>query len=203
MRSKSFCLLGLLAMVLVLKGDSCLVDERTVDVVVTGDIPATWHTGGSNSAGSAAIVVNANDEVQEALDDLSDDADLESIKVAGVCYEVLENGGFVGAHEGTVTVDGHTLLSFDVPTNTVGTTGGTEGAEVMLAPDGVNYVNDLMADYLAGYNNGNVDESILDNLMFSASWTSTDPGTESYDFDWKTCLILQIVGTVTLDVPNP
>jgi hypothetical protein len=203
MRNKSVYLLGLVSLILVLKGDSCLIEERTVDVVVTGDIPATWHTEGSNSSGSAAITIDANDEVQEALDDISDDADIESINVAGVCYEVLANSGFVGAHDGMVSVDGHQLLTFDVPTNAVGTTGGTTGAEVSLVADGVAYVNGLMASYLAGYNAGNVNEDLLDNLMFSASWTSTDPGGSSYDFDWKTCLILQVVGNVTLDVPNP
>jgi hypothetical protein len=203
MRNKTVCWLGLACLVLVLKGDSCLVEERTVDVVVTGDIPATWHTEGSNSEGSASIMIDANDEVLEALDDLSDEAELESIKVSGVCYEVLENDGFIGSHSGVVSVDGHALLEFDVPTNAVGTTGGTEGAEVTLVADGVGYVNGLMATYLAGYNAGNPDEDLLDDLMFSASWESADPGASSYDFDWKTCLILQVVGNVTLDVPNP
>jgi hypothetical protein len=74
---------------------------------------------------------------------------------------------------------------------------------VTLVADGVGYVNGLMATYLAGYNAGNPDEDLLDDLMFSASWESADPGASSYDFDWKTCLILQVVGNVTLDVPNP
>lgn len=203
MRHRTAGLLGLGCLLLVFKGDSCFVDERTVDVVVTADVPATWHTGGSASQGSDTRVVNANFQVQDALDNLDGDTQVTRIRISGVCYEVLENQGFVGAHSGTISVDGRPLLAFDAPSNAAGVTGGGGGAEVHLVAEGVTYVNDLLAQYLAGYNAGSPDPALLDDLTFAAAWTSTPPGEASYNFDWKTCLILQIVGNVTLDVPNP
>jgi hypothetical protein len=203
MRHRTAVLFGLACLALVLKGDSCLVEERTTDVVITADVPAIWQTEGTNNTGTDTYVVDAGDEILEALDDLGDDADLTEINIAGVCYEVLQNNGFDGAHEGSVSVDGNELLTFEVQTNATGTKGGTEEATVRLSADGVNYVNSLLDQFLASYNAGNPDPSLLNDLEFVANWSSTPPGATGYDFDWKTCLILQVIGEVTVDVPNP
>jgi hypothetical protein len=202
MRTKAARLLGLACLILALKGDSCILEERDHEYVVRADVPATWLTQGSNSAGSDTEVVAAAEEVENALSDLSEDAVVESIHISGVCYEVLENRGFVGMHSGTVTVDGPggtplALLSFSAPSNATGVTGGTEGAEVSLMAPGVNFINGRLASYLAS------SDPLLLNFTFRASWTSTDPGSAEYDFDWKTCLILQVTGTLNLEVFNP
>jgi hypothetical protein len=202
MRHRTAVLFGLACLALTLKGDSCLLEERTTDIVVTADVPAIWQTEGTNSSGTT-YTADAGDEILEALDDLGDDADLTDINIAGVCYEVLDNNGFDGAHQGSVTVDGHELLTFDVETNATGTKGGTEQATVRLSAAGVTYLNSLLDQFLVSYNLGNPDPSLLNDLDFAASWTSTPPGSTGYDFDWKTCLILQVIGEVTVDVPNP
>lgn len=179
----------------------CIVEDREVDVVVTGDIPVTWHTTGTNSSGNDVINVNVASDVEDALDQLDTGSDVQSIAIAGGSYEVLANRGFVGAHSGTVYlsaagVSEMQVLTFDAPSNATGASGSTT-VEIALKKPGVDFLNARLNSYLSTH------DSSLMQFTFRTAWSSTPPGSSSYDFDWKTALVLQIVGTIEVKVPNP
>lgn len=201
MRTRWIGLLGLVSLGLVLSGDSCVVEERTVDIVVTANIPAEWSTAGylTGGSGTATLPVNAAEDVEDALDKLDEDSTIDSVLVAGACYEVISSSGHNARRTGDVYIDGAWLLHFDVPNNLAGTTGDTDGATLTLKKPGVDLLNSRLDQYLESRN-----PSLL-SFTFSASWTS-DPAPTQQDpdsFIWKTCVILQVRGSVTLDVPNP
>ena len=182
----------------------CIIEDREVDVVVTGDIPATWHTEGDNSSGVDIANVNAAPDVEDALDNLDADSDIKSINIAGGSYEVLANSGFVGAHSGTVYVSATGVsemaaMTFDAPSNEVGAS-GSHGVELNLQGTGIEFLNTRLNDYL---DSGPPRDQSLLQFTFRTVWTSTPPGTSEYNFDWKTALVLQIVGTIKVKVPNP
>jgi hypothetical protein len=200
---KTLIALGLGAIFLTLKADSCIIEDRMVEAVVTRTLPAVWNTQGDNASGSDSEDVMLADDVEDALEEFEGDVDVTSIHIAGGTYRVIENRGFVGAHQGTVTIEAPgqsplTILEYDVPNppgNSTGATGGT-GVDASLVAAGINFLNDRLDSYLDTRN------PALLNFTFRTSWTSTAP-TSDYDFDWETALILQIVGTIEVEVPNP
>ncbi|HEX7880650.1 MAG TPA: hypothetical protein VF720_14640 [Candidatus Eisenbacteria bacterium] len=200
---KPLIALGLGLLFLVLKADSCIIEDRMVDAVVTQTIPYVWHTEGDNAAGSDSAVVSLAADVEAALDEFEGDVDVTAIHISGGTYRVLENRGFVGAHMGTVTIQAVgdeplTILTYDVPNppgNADGASGGT-GVDVSLVAAGINLLNERLAEYL-----DTRDPSRL-QFTFRTEWNSTAPSTD-YDFDWETALILQVVGTIEVQVPNP
>ena len=197
MRHKWTCLFGLASLVLVFNGDSCIMEKRTIDIVVTANIPEEWTTSGSSGSGSTTVTVNAASQVNDALDKLSDSSTIDSVLVAGACYEVVSNSGRSARRTGDVTINGHPLLHFDVPNNDAGTTGDTEGATLTLKAEGVNFLNGKLNEYLQTRN-----ESLLD-FSFSATWSSPGAPAGVDSFVWKTCVILQVRGKVSIDIPNP
>lgn len=204
MRTKPVTSLALLALLIALKGDSCLIEDRTIEAVVTHELAATWLTQGDNASGADAATVALADDVEEALAEFDGVVDVTSIHISGGTYEVLENRGFVGAHEGTVTIEAPgqgalEILRYDVPNppgNVTGAAGGTD-IDVELVAAGITFLNARLDAYLDSRN------AALLEFTFRTSWTSTDPGGAEYDFDWKTALILQVVGELEVEVPNP
>lgn len=204
MRSKSLATLALAGLFLALRGDSCVLEDRTLDAVVTHELAATWITQGDNTSGSDEATVSLAADVDEALDEFDDVVEITSIHIAGGTYEVLANRGFVGAHQGTVTIEATgqsplTILTYDVPNppgNATGASGGT-GVNVQLVAAGINFLNTRLDQYLDTSN------ANLLQFTFRTNWTSTNPGDAEYDFDWKTALVLQVVGQIEVEVPNP
>jgi len=174
-----------------------------VDAVVTQTVPYLWHTAGAGGAGSDSASVNLAADVEEALDEFEGDVDVKAIHISGGTYRVVDNRGFVGEHMGSVTIQAvggspDTLLTFDVPNppgNSEGASGGT-GVDVNLVAAGINLLNARLGEYL-----GTRDPSRL-QFTFRTDWNSTLTSSD-YDFDWETALILQVVGTIEVQVPNP
>ena len=196
--------LGLGAIFLTLKADSCLIEDRTLEAVVTRTLPYLWHTQGDNASGSEMASASLAGDVDDALDEFDGLVEITSIHIAGSTYRVVANRGFVGAHQGTVTIEASgqsplTILTYDVPNppgNAAGASGGT-GVDISLVAAGINFLNSRLDQYLISEN-----PTLLD-FTFRTNWTSTSPGTAEYDFDWETALILQVVGLVEVQVPNP
>ena len=199
--------LGLGALFIALKADDCIIEDRMVEAVVTQTLPYVWHTEGDNSAGVDTAAVSLADDVEDAIEEFAGDVTVQTAHISGGTYRVLENRGFVGAHSGTVTIEAEgqaplTILTFAVanpPGNSAGATGGT-GVDVTLE-EGIGFLNDRIDDYLDSRETG-ADPSLLE-FTFRANWTSDDPGEAEYDFDWETALILQIVGLIEVQVPDP
>ena len=203
-RNRTLIALGLGALFLSLKADSCIIEDRMVDAVVTSTLPYAWHTEGDNAAGSEMATVNLAGDVENALDEFNDLVEVTLISISGGTYRVIENRGFVGAHAGSVTIEAEgqsplVVLTYNVPNppgNANGSAGDT-GVDVSLVKAGVDFLNARLNTYLA------TRDAAMLNFTFRTSWTSTDPGSDEYDFDWETALILQVVGIIEVQVPDP
>jgi hypothetical protein len=196
MRTRWICLLGLAALLLALSGDSCVTEKRTVDIVVTANIPAEWTTSGTSGAGFSQATVNAAPEINDALDKLDEELGIDSVLVAGACYEVISSSGRSTRRTGDITINTHPLLHFDVPNNDAGTTGDTNGATLTLQAEGVSFLNDRLNQYLLTRN-----ESLLE-FTFAATWSSPGAAAGTDSFAWKTCVVLQLKGKAELDIPD-
>lgn len=200
-------LLASCALVLALTGAEC-TEEREVDAPILATISAEWLTEGfTEGTDSDTETVDGAADIQDALDDI--DGDIESITVTGVCYEVLTNTGSAARqaaeHSGSVRIDGRDLLTFDSPDTRPGTIGNPGNGRVVMKAAGTAYMNQKLADYLASYNAGAPNPAILNGIVFAADWVSTPNATQTDqdNFTWKTCVYVQIVAKVTVDVLNP
>lgn len=195
------------ALVLALTGAEC-TEERKVDAPILATISANWHTEGfTQGTSSDNELVDGATDIQDALDDI--DGDVESITVTGVCYEVLANAGSAARqaaqHSGSVRVDGNDLLTFSSPNTQVGTIGNPGNGRVSLKAAGTAYINQKLAAYLASYKAGAPNPALLNGIVFAANWTSTPNASQGDqdDFDWKTCVYVQIVAKINVDVFAP
>lgn len=201
-------LFGLLLLAVPFHGESC-TKVRNPDAVITATITSDWTTRGfTQGSSSDTKVVNRADDIKDALDDLNAD-DIESMKVSGVCYKVVANRGSAArqaaTHSGSVKIDGTDLLTFSSPDTRAGTTGGTGDGRVVLKPAGVTYINSKLAQYLASYEAGTPNQSLLNGITFAATWQSNPNATASDrdDFDWQVCVVIQVVAKVEVDVFEP
>jgi hypothetical protein len=180
MQRKALHLIGLLALAIVLRADSCLIEQRTISTVVGGDIPTMWTTTGF-AENQQTLFVEAADQVDDALEEFSEDADLDSIHVTGVCWEILANRGSTArqaaSRTGSVTVNGIALLTFDIPNTMEGTEGCSGDGSVTFNAAGLDHINDRLNAYLAGWNSGSADPDLLD-FTFVSQWDS-DPAPTS------------------------
>lgn len=204
---KSLATLASGALILALTGAEC-VEDRNVDTVILATISANWHTEGfTQGTSSDTETVDGATDIQDALDDI--DGDIESITVTGVCYEVLANAGSAArkaaTHQGSVRVDGRDLLDFNSPNTAVGTVGNPGNGRVVMKAAGTAYINQKLADYLASYNAGTPNPAILNGIVFAANWASSPNASQADqdDFDWKTCVFVQIVAKIEIEVLNP
>jgi hypothetical protein len=207
MRSKAIPILALLLAALVLQGESCLVEQRTVSAVLGTSIPAEFtsmgFTEGSGEDSTEVLTIDAGAEIIAALDDADIDVeDIKSIAITGGCYEVTASSGHDARRAGAVYIDGNRFLTFDVPTNAAGTTGSTLDGTLALDAAGVMPLNDRLNTYLTDLKNGNPAPFMI---AYQAEWTSTPPPTEADpdNFMWTTCVTLQVEYEWTVDVPDP
>jgi hypothetical protein len=202
--SKNLGALVLLCATLVLRADSCLVEQKDISMVLAGEIPAEWVSQGWTEANfSDTDIVQAGEDVGDALDADDTEGEVTSIQVVGAIYEVLESTGHDARRAGTVTVNGNLLLTFDVPSNATGVKGAAGDGTLTLEAPGLTFVNNRMQQYLDSYNAGIPNPALLD-FTYVAQWTSTPAPSsgDPDDFRWRTDLVIQIEKTVTVDVPD-
>lgn len=201
---KNLGALVLLCATLVLRADSCLVEQKDISMVLAGEIPAEWVSQGWTQANFTDTgLIEAGEDVGDALDADDTDGEVTSIQVVGAVYEVLESTGHDAQRAGTVTVNGNLLLTFDVPSNRKGVKGAAGDGTLTLEPAGLTFINARLQQYLDSYNAGTPNPGLLD-FNYTAQWTST-PAPSAGDpdnFRWTTDLVIQIEKTATLDVPD-
>jgi len=204
MRSRTLWIVGLVLVSLAVQGESCLLEQRKVAAVLGSSIPAEWQSRGFTDTMDDSTV-DAGAIIADALDDADIDvADIKSIAIAGGCYQVVRNSGHDARREGTVMIDDVLVLSFDVPNNQTGTTGTSGDGTLTLNAAGITYLNGKLDTYLAALKANPSTPPPLE-FTYKAQWTSTPPPTEGDpdNFDWITCVNLQIEYEVEVDVPDP
>lgn len=204
MRSRTLWILGLVLVSLAVQGESCILEQRKVAAVLGSSIPVEWQSRGFTDTMDDSTI-DAGAIIADAIDDADIDvADIKSIAIAGGCYEVVRNSGHDAQRQGTVMIDDVLVLSFDVPNNQEGTAGTSGDGTLTLNGAGITYLNGKLDTYLAALK---ANPSTPPPLAFTykAQWTSTPPPTEGDpdNFDWVTCVNLQIEYEVEVDVPDP
>jgi hypothetical protein len=218
MRNKTnLGILLLLCLTLMLRADSCLVEQREVAVVLPAKVPAVWETAGHVQATDEATDdVSPAKALRDALEDDPLSGDITAVYLSGVTYRVLTNSGHSTRRAGSVSVDFSgtelQLMTFDIPHNDVGLEGKSgdgiaSNGDVDLVAAGVDELNSRLNDWLDSYRTDPGDTSYDSLLDFTwiARWDSSldgDPPSVSDpdNFTWETNLIILVEKTTDVDV---
>jgi hypothetical protein len=206
MRAKTLSILGLVLLSFVLQGEDCLLEQKEIAAVFGSSVPAVFVTQGFTEANdSKADTVDAGAEIMKAISNGDVDlGDIDSIRVTGACAIVDSSSGHDARRAGSITVDGVTLLNFDVMTNATGTmvcsgSGGT--STLTFSSAGLDNVNARVKTFLDAKKAGG-SPSLVFNYV--AAWTSTPPpdAGDPDNFTWHVDIKLQVYYSPEIDVPS-
>jgi hypothetical protein len=202
---RNLMILLVLCSTLILRGDGCnIFEQRDIQQVIGLPVPAEWVTDGYTDANYEDMqTVNIAADVRDALADYDVSA-IVSLNVAGVQYEVLESTGHDAQRSGAVQIDGSPVMTFDVPSNATGVSGaaGDGSGTVTMQPAGTLLVNTRLNAWLDQYqaDPASADDNLLE-FTYHVEWSSNPAPTaaDPDNFTWTTDLVLQMVGTVTIN----
>ena len=217
MRNRNLTILVVLLVSLVLRADSCLLEQRDVHLVLPALVPANWETSGHTEATDTDTdFVDAATPVRDAIESESLAGDIIGVTLSGITWEVLTNTGhstrrfggvdFTALGDGTVRI-----LDFNIPNNDAGERGqtGDGTGRATLVAEGANELSDRLTTWFQQYQNdpASADDTLL-QFTYRAIWDSSvdgDPPTaaDPDNFTWVTNLILQIETVADIEVVNP
>lgn len=185
---------------------SCIMEDRTVEFVVTHETCATFDVSSTTTSFVVPTSVFLADEINAALSD-NDVAreDIVTVRVVSASYGVTGFTAPTPPHDwhitGSVTVERYDIS--DGPETLLNYTdefvqdeyGKRIPASLNLA--GVEIINRALDDFIAGGNPVLVFK--LDNSSVSPVPSTPDP----IVFQWKPCVVLHIVTKKDIQVPDP
>jgi hypothetical protein len=188
---------------LIAAGGGCVMEERTVDVVVTDETCADFTVNEQAASFVLTAYVDLANTLSEAL--LDNDASREDIVSARIVSMTYGVTAFDQSHDwmttGSLTVerydktDGpYTILEYT--SQSVQEALGKK-IPANLNSDGVGVINRALEDYVAGEN---------PTLIFKFNNVSVSPLPSASDpivFTWQPCLMTQVVVATDTDVPDP
>jgi hypothetical protein len=202
MRSQKNAVLAMVAVVLLLCLPGCLLEEKIVEVVLTGETCAEFPEDHETEQYTTPVVVDYATRISEILADNDlDRSDIAMARVVSASYQVTD---FDHSHDWTISgyievervgsVDADTILNY---TNQSLLGAQAEPIVASLHTEGVNIVDQALEDYLNG-------QSPM--LRFSVNNGSVDPAPSELDplvFTWEACIRIHIVYQEDLEVPDP
>lgn len=225
MRTKTIAILAILALSLMLRADSCTVEQRDVSVVLGGQIPMEFSSVGYvDASGTDEGTFDFGIEILDAIEALELDGTPDTVIVTGGGFRVTRSDGHDARRSGSLNLDvtytGGTpaapadadfdLLDYNTPTNVAGTEGfavsnsqpvSPADAFVLFSPAGLQAVNEYLDDFLDAYNTGG---SPSLSVTGTVTWDS-DPApsqADPDDFTWEVFLQIQLRQTTETDVFN-
>lgn len=219
---RAICVLGIAFVGLILRGDGCITEDRSVEGVITVGIEVPWHTQGYTETGDSGNLGEHADEIIDALGDVSTteiraalDAGAE-VTIAGALGRVTANAGHDAARTVHVTVAlptlkiGEPILDMAIPNNQTGTEVSASDDEVdrylHLQGAGIDLLAGALTEFLELYLDGNdpAARSVLESVSWEAEWTSDpDPTAQDPDdFHWEAELIINIPVLFEVTTPN-
>jgi hypothetical protein len=205
MKTVSSKLLAVLLVFLVAGGVSCVLEEKVIELVMTGSTCLPFDQDEASEVYTKAFPVNYGAEINRILDDIGvDKEDIVHAAVMSATYTVNSVTGETDwVISGEITVERTddpagplTLIGYDsVPLRDVI---GVETA-ADLAPSGVSLLNDALHDY--------VHDDALPQITFrvESGTGDVDPDPDSENhliFTWTACVKLDIVVRQSYDVPQ-
>jgi hypothetical protein len=202
MKTTSSILFFAAALCLVLSGPGCIMEDRVVEVVVTGETCAVFTENHGSEQYTTPVVVDFASRIDEVLEDNDlDRSDITSAKVMSASYEVTD---FSHDHDwsisGYITVE---RLGEGVPEKIIEYTEqslmAAQAAPVgaSLDADGVALVNQALQDYLDGD---------YPMLRLEVNNGSVEPAPNADDrlvFTWEACMKIHVLYEEEVDVPDP
>jgi len=196
--SAMLVLVGLLAV----GGGGCVMKEKVIEVVVTGETCAEYWEIHDSPVYSTPAVVNYANEIDMILQDNDvDRGDIKKAVVTNAWYRVTD---FNQGHDWLITGQ-ITVARNDIPSGTAAlieytnqSVGEALGVTVpaTLNGDGVSMLNQALTDYI---NWGN---PILTFTVVSGGVTPAPAADDPMIFGWEACIKMQIVVEEDVDLPE-
>ena len=202
MKPTSVVMLAIAALSVLLIGPGCIVEDRVVEVVLTGETCAEFHEEHQSEEYVTPVTIDYWRLVDEVLEDNDlDRSDIASAKVMSASYQVIE---FDQSHDWTIS--GYI---------TAGLVGGGDAERVITYTDqsllaampeavpaglvgaGVDVVNEALQAYLDGGS---------PVLEFEVRNGSVKPAPSTQDplvFTWEACIKIHILYRAEVEVPDP
>jgi len=178
---------------------SC-VEDRVLDLVVTGETSAEFAQNETSSTWTRPAVIDLGQMVRDILNDNGyDEDDIKGAHVTSMQYGVTD---FSQPHDWaisgsiTITYKGTTRTILDYTSQSVA---GALGKKIpaTLQSGGVDLINTALADFVRGEN------PILAFTISNGSTAPTPSDTDPMIFTWRAWLAIQIVLKQELTVPDP
>ena len=187
---------------------SCLlipeIQDRVVELVISGSATTEWTSSGTLNNHDDQTTIDIRDfvDIRQSLEDAGVDIEnVQRIAVAGMSYRTtlpdptagrqIVNGQVSFQRSGGSEVP--LVIDFTEDVNSV-----TTFKTATLSAGGVTQVNALLADLLAELQGGPPA-----NTVFTYHVTGQSvPGDVGTNFTWELKLDLNMVGTISVEVPN-
>ncbi|HEX5130930.1 MAG TPA: hypothetical protein VFX92_00435 [Candidatus Krumholzibacteria bacterium] len=178
----------------------CL-DEKTIEIVLTGETYADFSQDEDNANWTNAAVIDVAQELRDILEDNGYSVDdIESAFVTSVSYGVTS---FSQAHDweigGSIMVARDAGAPVTAITYAAQSVQGALGQKIpaALQPDAVDLMNQALQDFLDGAN------PVLTFTVVNSSVAPAPSGADRMVFDWRAWLAIQVIVTETVEVPDP
>jgi len=194
----------LLTAVLVTGASSCIMEDRTVEFVVTDETCAPFDIDSPLTSFQKTAVVHLADDLKQVLSDTGIAArkDIVTARIVSLSYSVTQFSHFLDWEiTGAVMVelqggtDGPDTLFNYKDQSVEGAVGVRIPAD--LNADGVDLINGALDDFIHGGN---------PVLIFTVKNREVKPAPRVSDhirFQWEPCLVTHIVVKKDLEVPDP
>lgn len=194
----------LLLLCLVASGTSCIMEEKVIEIVLTDKTCADFEQDEDSATFVTPAVLDYGSEIEEILEE--NDVSRSDIKRALVVSGSYGVTDFSHTHDwvigGYISVE--RLDISDGPATIVNYSSQSVQAAlgIMIPADlngaGVALLNRALADFIAGSN------PILRFEVHNGSVGPTPPDAQDrMIFDWKGCIVIHVVVSQELDVPDP
>lgn len=193
----------LLLVGLAVGASNCIMEDRTVEVVVTNESCADFDESATAVLFANSVIVDYASEIDQALQDNDvSRSDIVIARIVSVSYGVTS---FAQSHDweisGAINVrridvsDGPAAL-FDYTSQSVSDALG-KTIPANLNPGGVAILNRALDAFVAGGN------PILEFEVANAGVSPVPTQLNPIMFDWRSCVVTQIVTKKDLQVPDP
>jgi hypothetical protein len=203
MKRTSLIMLAIAALSLVLTGPGCIVEDRVIEIVLTGETCSEFHENHASEQDTTSVLVDYAHLVDEILDDNDvDKSDIVSAKVMSASYQVTEfDHGDDWVISGYITArlvgSGGEAESVIAYTNQSLLAAMPEPVPAKLKEEGVDVVNEALQVYLDG------GSPVLEFEIRHGSVEPTPSPEDPLVFTWEACIKIHVLYREDIEVPDP
>lgn len=191
---------AMLAVCLVPLAVSGCLEDKVLEIVVTGETSADLSQNETTSTWVEPAIIDIGQEIREILEDNGyDERDIKQARMTSMNYGVTS---FSQAHDWSIS--GQITVAYNgAPEPILNYTSQSIQAAlgqkipVSLEQAGVDVMNAALQDFLDGQN------PILTFTVNNGSTTPTPSIVDPMIFDWRAWLAIQIILDQTVEVPDP